>query len=188
MINYYRYPSSIGKLYIRIDRERIVGIWIERQKYFPEDFPCEEAEDLEMAVTGTMAGKLKDWLDRYFRGENPSKAGLNLHPQGTAYQKKVWKELMAIPYGRISSYGAIAAAINEKSFLPTSPRAVGGAIGRNPISILIPCHRVVAQDGRMTGYAGGLDRKVALLRLEGILKGDGLICEGDFHPVYPEGK
>jgi methylated-DNA-[protein]-cysteine S-methyltransferase len=137
----------------------LTGLWFSGQKYFPvhtgtwqtkEDHPVFE--------------KLRPWLKEYFAGSSLwSRAGklFKLSPHGTDFQKQVWKALLDIPHGKLSSYGAIAKQLGS------SPRAVGGAVGHNPISILIPCHRVVGSGGKLTGYAGGLDRKTALLTLEG---------------------
>ena len=107
------------------------------------------------------------WLDVYFAGRDPG-ALPPLAPHGTAFQQAVWKVLRGIPYGTTTTYGRIAAHIAAARGGRMSAQAVGGAVGRNPISILIPCHRVIGADGSLTGYAGGLDKKDALLRLEGV--------------------
>ena len=108
------------------------------------------------------------WLDAYFAGRDPG-ALPPLAPHGTAFQQAVWKILRRIPYGTTTTYGRIAAHIAAARGGRMSAQAVGGAVGRNPISILIPCHRVIGADGSLTGYAGGLDKKEYLLRLEGVL-------------------
>ena len=108
------------------------------------------------------------WLDVYFAGRDPG-ALPPLAPHGTAFQQAVWKVLCGIPYGTTTTYGGIAARIAAARGGRMSAQAVGGAVGRNPISILIPCHRVIGTDGSLTGYAGGLDKKEYLLRLEGVL-------------------
>ena len=108
------------------------------------------------------------WLDAYFAGRDPG-ALPPLAPHGTAFQQAVWKILRRIPYGTTTTYGRIAAHIAAARGGRMSAQAVGGAVGRNPISILIPCHRVIGTDGSLTGYAGGLDKKEYLLRLEGVL-------------------
>ena len=107
------------------------------------------------------------WLDAYFAGRNPG-ALPPLAPHGTAFQQAVWKILRRIPYGTTTTYGRIAAHIAAARGGRMSAQAVGGAVGRNPISIIIPCHRVIGANGSLTGYAGGLDKKEALLRLEGV--------------------
>ena len=108
------------------------------------------------------------WLDAYFAGRDPG-ALPPLAPHGTAFQQAVWKILRRIPYGTTTTYGRIAAHIAAARGGRMSAQAVGGAVGRNPISIIIPCHRVIGADGSLTGYAGGLDKKEYLLRLEGVL-------------------
>ena len=107
-----------------------------------------------------MLAAARRWLDAYFAGERPDVAGLPLAPRGTAFQRRVWSALLAIPYGETRTYGELAAALGS------SPRAVGSAVGKNPISVIVPCHRVLGADGSLTGYAGGLDRKRAILELE----------------------
>jgi len=106
--------------------------------------------------------RLKQWLEAYFAGKNPT-PDLPLDLKGTPFQLRVWEELKKIPYGTVTTYGQIAAKLNS------SPRAVGGAVGRNPVSLIMPCHRVVGGGGKLTGFAGGLDKKEFLLNLEGIL-------------------
>ena len=113
-----------------------------------------------------MFRQVRAWLDRYFRGEDPGPAP-PLAPAGTAFQRAVWEVLREIPYGRTATYGQVAQAAGRGLGRNTSPRAAGSAVGRNPISLLIPCHRVVGAGGSLTGYAGGLERKEALLKLEG---------------------
>ena len=109
------------------------------------------------------------WLDVYFAGRDPG-ALPPLAPHGTAFQQAVWKVLRGIPYGTTTTYGGIAARIAAARGGRMSAQAVGGAVGRNPISILIPCHRVIGTDGSLTGYAGGLDKKEYLLELEGAIE------------------
>jgi methylated-DNA-[protein]-cysteine S-methyltransferase len=145
-----------------MDRDSLAGLWFYGQKYFPRPETWPETDN------GKMADKVKEWLDSYFDGRKP-KVSLKLKPQGTAFQEEVWAELTKIPYGQTRTYGQIAQnLVRNKS---AGARAVGGAVGHNPISILIPCHRVVGADGSLTGYAGGLDRKKALLSLEGSVWG-----------------
>ena len=108
------------------------------------------------------------WLDLYFAGKEPDFSPA-LNPTGTAFQMSVWEILRTIPYGETTTYGAIARRLEEQTKKRMSPQAVGGAVGRNPISILIPCHRVIGANGSLTGYAGGLDKKEYLLGLEGII-------------------
>ena len=108
----------------------------------------------------------KNWLDRYFAGQKPDLKELPLKPQGTEFQKKVWKILCEIPYGNVITYGDIAKRLNP---LSRSAQAVGGAVGHNPISIIIPCHRVVGANNSLTGYAAGIETKKKLLELEGVI-------------------
>jgi methylated-DNA-[protein]-cysteine S-methyltransferase len=141
--------------------EALVGLWFVGQKYYPAqraDWICASDHPILMATD--------HYLARYFAGE----AGLldvRLAPSGSPFQETVWALLSRIPMGHIATYGQIAHYIaRTRGLASMSAQAVGGAIGRNPISILIPCHRVVGSDGSLTGYAGGLDRKAALLRIE----------------------
>lgn len=150
------YASPVGKLLLTSDGENLTGLWMNR-----EPPAAGKAEELPVLL------KARKWLDAYFRGED-APIDFPLAPEGTAFQKRVWDILLAIPYGKTRTYGDIAREMagslgKEKM----SAQAVGGAVGRNPISILIPCHRVVGAQGQLTGYAGGLDKKVWLLEHEG---------------------
>ena len=108
------------------------------------------------------------WLDLYFDGKEPDFSPA-LNPTGTAFQMSVWAILRTIPYGETTTYGAIAKQLEKNTGRRISAQAVGGAVGRNPISIIVPCHRVIGANGSLTGYAGGLDKKESLLRIEGVL-------------------
>lgn len=153
------YLSPLGKMLIVSDGESIFGVWFFGQKHFPSFDNLNKNDDLAIFV------QVKQWLDDYFNGLNPS-INFKLNPQGSEFRLKVWRILSEIPYGETLTYGEIAAKIS-----PTmSAQAVGGAVGHNPIAIMIPCHRVLGSDGKLTGYAGGLDRKVELLKLEKVLK------------------
>lgn len=160
-----QYTSPLGALTLVSDGQGLAGLWIEGQKYFaatlPETpMPREDASGFE---------EVRHWLDRYFAGGNPSVEGLPLHPAGSVFRQAVWACLRQIPYGEVTTYGRIArqaAVLLGRARL--SAQAVGGAVGHNPIAILIPCHRVVGADGLLTGYAGGLDKKEWLLRHEGV--------------------
>lgn len=156
-----KYDSPIGVLTLSSDGQSITGLWIEGQKYFGrtlEEKTCEKQLDI--------FDKAIEWLDQYFRGENP-KIMFPLAPKGTPFQKDVWEILREIPYGETITYGQIAKKMAEKNGKPSmSAQAVGGAVGHNPISIIIPCHRVVGANGGLTGYAGGIERKEWLLGLE----------------------
>lgn len=151
-------PSPVGRLTLLSDEKALLGLWLEGQKYFLGSYADSSAAQRETPVL-TQAVR---WLERYFHGEKPSPAELPLAPEGTAFQRCVWQQLLAIPYGETVTYGDIAGALHS------APRAVGSAVGKNPISIIVPCHRVLGAGGSLTGYAGGVERKTALLRLEGV--------------------
>lgn len=138
---------------------------MEGQKYFLGSFK----EDREEKADSGILNKTKEWLDRYFKGEKPAIQELTLTPIGSDFRKEVWKILCEIPYGEVITYGEISRKIAESHGLNRmSAQAVGGAVGHNPISIIIPCHRVVGTNGSLTGYAGGLQRKIKLLKMEGV--------------------
>lgn len=151
------YVCELGTLLLESDGEALVGLWMEGQKHGKaNERDAIHREDLPIFH------QTKQWLDLYFAGKNPE-INVPLRPEGTAFQKKVWEELRKIPYGETTTYGTIANALHIRS-----GQAVGGAVGRNPISILIPCHRVISRDHSLTGYAGGIEKKVRLLELENI--------------------
>ena len=156
-----RCASPLGDILLAGSESALTGLWFEGQKHFARGLaqPC-QARDLPIFEAA------RRWLDVYFSGREPN-LELPLHPVGTPFQIQVWQALRAIPYGQTLSYGALAARLAVARGVPRlSARAVGGAVGCNPISILIPCHRVVGADGSLTGYAGGVDRKARLLALE----------------------
>jgi len=164
---YYRttYPSPVGLITLACDGDNIVGVWNEGQKYHGADISVEMIEKDDMPVFDAA----KKWLDRYFAGKKPAISELTLAPIGGEFWKSVWTILCEIPYGEITTYGDIAKKMAVKMNKETmSSQAVGGAVGHNPISIIIPCHRVVGANGSLTGYAGGLKTKVKLLELEGV--------------------
>ena len=137
----------------------LLGLWFSGQKYFPS---C-AASWLKEPEYPVFIG-LRTWLEDYFACKKP-KIAFSLSPPGTAFQQAVWKLLLSIPYGETRSYGALSGQLASAG-KKASAQAVGGAVGHNPVSILIPCHRVIGADGSLTGYAGGLERKRALLELE----------------------
>ena len=162
MICIARYPSPVGALLLAARDDALIGLWISGQKHYP-DALIKEAREAEAPVLA----QAKDWLDRYFAGGQPKADELALASGGSAYQGRVWALLRAIPYGETTSYGALAAKLAEDTGdKRMSARAVGGAVGRNPISIIIPCHRVLGADGGLTGYAGGIAVKRWLLEHE----------------------
>ena len=151
-------PLGRGTLAARDDA--LVGLWLEGQKYFGATLNGEirERNDLPIFV------QTRDWLGRYFSGEKPLISELNLDPAGSSFRKTVWKLLCQIPYGEVTTYGELAGMIATASHKKKmSSQAVGGAVGHNAISIIIPCHRVVGANGSLTGYAGGIAKKIQLL-------------------------
>ena len=156
--------SPLGILTAVSDGTHINGLWFNGQKYFMEPLPEKPVPIKDSAIFT----KLRNWLDRYFAGQNPPISDLPLKPFGSSFRKKVWNALCEISYGEMTTYGAIARKIAPEMGRSTmSAQAVGGAVGHNPISIIIPCHRVLGADGSLTGYAGGLDKKIQLLKIEG---------------------
>ena len=157
------YNSPLGKITILADDNYLLGLWFEQQKHFGANFDLQNISNGDNSVTE----QTKNWLKKYFADQNPEISQLPLKPKVTEYRAKILDILQTIPFGSVWSYQEIAQKYNQHSKQKTSARAVGGAVGHNPISIIIPCHRVVASDGDLTGYAGGIDRKIALLKLEG---------------------
>lgn len=161
MVYISQYPSPLGEILLAADDVGLTGLWFEGQKYFARGL----GGGRETGETSVLADA-KRWLDVYFSGREPDFTP-PLHTCGSAFQREVWDILCTIPYGQTTTYGAIAARIAARRGLAhMSAQAVGGAVGRNAISIIVPCHRVVGSGGSMTGYAGGVERKIALLRLE----------------------
>ena len=153
--------TPVGMLTLASDGDHLTGLWLENQKYFGSTL-APDATEQNLPVFAQAI----DWLDRYFRGEAPA-VTLPLAPEGSAFRQAVWDILRHIPYGETMTYGQIAAQLQQQTGKHVSAQAVGGAVGHNPISILIPCHRVLGADGSLTGYAGGLHAKAQLLALEG---------------------
>ncbi len=158
------YSSPVGIITLASDGESLVGLWIKGQKY--------HGGSISEAMTDKgglpIFSAAKKWLDRYFAGQKPEVSELSLAPIGSDFRREVWQILCEIPYGEVIAYGEIAKKIAKKSGKSgMSPQAVGGAVGHNPISIIIPCHRVVGGNGSLTGYAGGINTKIKLLELEG---------------------
>ena len=163
MIYTTHYSSPLGDLLLACQDNALIGLWIEGQKYYLSNFNdiMEENNDLEIFH------QTKKWLDHYFEGKKPSIDELNLSFIGTDFRKKVWKILCEIPYGKTITYKEIAMKIaKEKRLEKMSAQAIGGAVGHNPISIIVPCHRVIGKNGSLTGYEGGVEMKQALLNLE----------------------
>ena len=157
------FPSPIGELTLGSDGEFLTGLWLADQKYFMADV-VEIASEKPLPIFQ----ETKAWLERYFRAENPGPIPA-VRPQGSEFRQCVWELLVEIPYGKLVTYGELAQKVGaQRGMAKMSSRAVGGAVGHNPVSIIIPCHRVVGANGSLTGYGGGIARKIALLELEGV--------------------
>ncbi len=166
---YYQtfYASPVGSLMLACDNDgsHLVGLWMEGQKYYSATIPdtLVTKDDLPVFVAA------RKWLDQYFAGEKPARDELPLAPIGSAFRQEVWQLLRDIPYGEVTTYGAIAEKMAQKlGKASMSSQAVGGAVGHNPISIIVPCHRVVGAGGSLTGFSGGISIKKKLLELEGV--------------------
>lgn len=155
------YDSPLGGIMTASDGEKLTGLWFDGQKYFPETMN-QNIRNTDLPIFE----ETRQWLDLYFSGKEPAfTPPFSLH--STPFRQSVWEILLTIPYGKTVTYGEIAAMLaKKKGLLRMSAQAVGGAVGHNPISLIIPCHRVVGTDGSLTGYAGGLERKRWLLALE----------------------
>ncbi len=151
------YLSPLGNITLASDGESLIGLWFEGQRYFGAGLNRDHTENPLPIFDQT-----DRWLNVYFSGREPDFTPA-MRPRGTSFQEAVWRRLLAVPYGCIVTYGEIAASLGLP---PGAARAVGGAVGRNPISLIIPCHRVMGAGGSLTGYAGGVERKKRLLALE----------------------
>lgn len=157
----HHYDSPLGPILLSASSQSITGLWFEGQRYFAHSLDPDHME-MDLPVFDAAIR----WLDLYFSGEKPDFTP-TLSPKGTGFQKTVWELLQTIPYGQTVTYGLLAEKVAEQRGLARmSAQAVGGAVSRNPISLIIPCHRVIAADGSPTGYAGGIDKKIWLLQLE----------------------
>ena len=155
------YSSELGDILLAADEIGLTGLWFFGQSYFADTLPTEQIAQETPILT-----QAREWLDEYFSGKEPDFTP-TLHPIGSPFRQAVWKLLLPIPYGQTTTYGEIARQLEKLQNRPhMSAQAVGGAVGHNGISIIIPCHRVVGTKGSLTGYAGGLDKKMALLELE----------------------
>lgn len=155
------YDSPLGGILLAADEIGLTGLWFDGQKYFARGLSNERIEQEPPVLA-----EAKRWLDIYFTGKEPDFTP-PLHPTGSEFRKAVWEILLQIPYGQTTTYGEIARQLAEKQGLARmSAQAVGGAVGHNEISIIIPCHRVVGTNGSLTGYAGGIHKKEQLLELE----------------------
>lgn len=163
-----KYVSPLGGMTLASDGKNLTGLWFDGQKYFAGNLPAQHDEqDLPVFA------QTKRWLDIYFAGKEPcftpplSMGGIS------PFRRRVWEIMLAIPYGHTSTYGKIASQIAAETGKRVCAQAVGGAVGHNSIALIIPCHRVLGAGGVMTGYAGGIDKKIALLQLEGAELTDG---------------
>lgn len=155
------YKSELGEILLAADEIGLTGLWFTGQKYFASTL-----SDEHISRETPVLSEAKEWLDVYFSGKEPAFTP-PLHPAGSEFRQAVWQILLQIPYGQTTTYGEIARQLADVKRTPgMSAQAVGGAVGHNAISIIIPCHRVVGSNGSLTGYAGGMDKKVALLKLE----------------------
>ena len=156
------YESPLGSYVMAAEYGALVGLWLIGQKYFPKELPPVGSGE------GEIFTRTRRWLEAYFAGEKPEPGELELRPRGSAFAREVWELLLEIPYGQTATYGQLAKELAQRRGLERmSAQAVGGAVGHNPISIIIPCHRVLGAGGQLTGYAGGLEIKRRLLELEG---------------------
>lgn len=161
MIFTQHYNSPVGGLLLAADDSGLIGLWLDGEKYFADSLP-ESHDERET----TILYDAKRWLDVYFSGREPDFMP-PLHPSGSDFRKAVWKLLLEIPYGKTVTYGELAKKLAvQMGIARMSAQAVGGAVGHNEISIIIPCHRVVGTNGSLTGYAGGIEKKIRLLELE----------------------
>ena len=155
------YQSPLGRLLLAADEIGLTGLWFERQRYFAQGLAPVHTDEETPILAQT-----RRWLDLYFSGSVPDFTP-PLHPIGSDFRQEVWALLLQIPYGQTTTYGALAKRLAEiNGGKRVSAQAVGGAVGHNPVSIIVPCHRVVGSDGSLTGYAGGIDKKIRLLTLE----------------------
>ena len=161
MLYYKKVASPLGEITLRSDGEALTGLWFADDKHYgAKDIDGEVLADLDVFM------QAEAWLAEYFAGREP-KVSVPLKLQGSEFQIQVWRLLLDIPYGRLVTYGDIAKKIAaQKGVARMSAQAVGGAVGHNPLCIIVPCHRVVGANGSLTGYGGGMWRKVRLLELE----------------------
>ena len=165
---YCTYPTPLGAALVTATADALTGLWfVDRQLYLPSE--KEQASWIKRTDLPVLQAT-HDWLNAYFNGDKPL-FDLKLAPAGSDFRQAVWNLLLKIPYGQTTTYGKLASEVQiiQSRIRPPAAQAVGGAVGHNPISLVIPCHRVVGANGQLTGYGGGLDRKEALLKLEGSL-------------------
>lgn len=162
------YQSVLGDIFLASDEENIIGLWIGEQKYITSTMPKGIVELNDIYDVPVLQEGVR-WLDAYFAGKKPEISRLPFAPIGGEFKQCVWQILTEIPYGEVTTYGKIAKEVAKRMGKDNmSAQAVGGAVGHNPISIIIPCHRVIGVNGSLTGYAGGIDKKIKLLKHEGV--------------------
>ncbi len=164
---YYKviYKSPLGDIVLASNEDSIIGLWIGQQRYIEQTMP----KDMKKKDDIPILKETVAWLDDYFAGKRPALSRLAIAPMGTEFRQEVWKILLEIPYGHLTTYGKIGNEVAKRMGKESmSAQAVGGAVGHNPISIIIPCHRVIGSDGSLTGYASGIDNKIKLLKREDI--------------------
>ena len=155
------HTTWLGGVTICSDGDVLRGRWFDGQRHYMEGFADTEVREVPFF------DDVREWVDSYLAGRNPEPLPY-VFPDASVFRDAVWHRLEQIPYGQVVTYGEIASELSEAWGRPVSARAVGGAVGTNPLSMVVPCHRVVGSGGRLTGYAGGLDRKRALLEIEGV--------------------
>lgn len=156
-----KYHSPLGEILIACDDEGLTGLWFTNQKYYANNLNQNHIEKETDIIKETIK-----WLDIYFKGINPEFT-IPLHLKGTSFQMEVWHILLTIPYGKTITYGKIADILaKRRGITKMSPQAIGGSVSKNPISIIIPCHRVIGSSNSLTGYAAGINKKIELLKLE----------------------
>ena len=165
MCFYEFYDSPVGRLTVASDENSIIGLWLVHQRFYMDILQGQECEEKETDVIRLA----KTWLDKYFVGEKPEISELPIKFIGSDFRVEVWQMLTEIPCGNVVTYGDFAKKIAIKRGIKSmSAQAVGGAVGRNPISIIVPCHRVIGVNGNLTGYSGGVSTKIKLLEFEGV--------------------
>lgn len=166
-MNYMQYETPlIGTLTVASDGEAISGCWFDNDRYFGYGVD----ERMELNEDDPILVQAREWLDRYFAGEAPDPRELPLAARATDFQLRVRESMLDIPYGQTTTYGAIAKRLEAETGKRQSARAVGGAVGHNPLCLIVPCHRVVGSNDNLTGFGGGIDMKIALLEHEGAMK------------------
>lgn len=165
MVYISKFKVPLGEVLLASDGTNLVGLWLEGQQRFAAGLSGAQVRKDDLPIFQ----RTRAWLEEYFAGKNPALEGLVLAPAGGEFRQAVWKLLLEIRYGETTTYSELAKKIAKLYGRKTmSAQAVGNAVGSNPISIIIPCHRVVGVGGNLTGYAGGIDKKIQLLRLEGV--------------------